>query len=170
MALIAVFEKVEDSSPSFTSMPVSALNFTAMSFSAGERSASTHMVMVVDPQAARSAAVGAAVLVVLVSPPQALSAGTPTADSAPTAKTRRLTGVALVFGNFIGVLFFLSPSPLWRRVRAKNNISGPPHRGQAISKVHESVSKMKVDLSIFRVQFVAFLSIGRYLDAQSCPP
>ena len=139
MALIAVFEKVEDSSPSFTSMPVSALNFTAMSFSAGERSASTHMVMVVDPQAARSAAVGAAVLVVLVSPPQALSAGTPTADSAPTAKTRRLTGVA-------------------------------PHRGQAISKVHESVSKMKVDLSIFRVQFVAFLSIGRYLDAQSCPP
>ena len=59
---------------SFTSIPVSALNFAVMSFRAGERSASTHMVMVLAPEALRSGLAVAVAGAVAAAPPQALSA------------------------------------------------------------------------------------------------
>ncbi|MNI52907.1 hypothetical protein D3C73_1077150 [compost metagenome] len=75
---------------SFTSMPVSDLNFSVMSFRAGERSASTHMVMAPAPAALRSGFVASELGAVEALPPQAVSARAAATEIAPAAKTRRV--------------------------------------------------------------------------------
>ncbi len=97
---------------SFTSMPVSALNLAVMSFSAGERSASTHMVMVLAPEALRSGLAVAVAGAVAAAPPQALSASAATTEIAPAVNTRRLVPVVRVFCTFIGVPFMNPASTL----------------------------------------------------------
>ncbi|CAH0300959.1 hypothetical protein SRABI128_04180 [Microbacterium sp. Bi128] len=90
---------------SLTAMPVSVWNLAVMSFSAGARSASTHMVIVLAPEAFRSGLAVAVAGAVAAAPPHALRASAATTEMAPAVNTRRLVPFVRVFCTFIGVPF-----------------------------------------------------------------